>query len=57
MSGETSGGNAAVKATAGTIVTYRGVVALTQFAPSNGGHTARGDYPDPSQPVRIRTTE
>jgi stage II sporulation protein D len=45
MGRETSGGNAAVKATAGTIVTYRGVVALTQFAPSNGGHTARGDYP------------
>ncbi len=44
MGRETSGGNAAVKATAGTIVTYRGVVALTQFAPSNGGHSARGDY-------------
>jgi SpoIID/LytB domain protein len=42
---ETSGGNAAVKATTGTIVTYRGVVALTQFASSNGGHSARGDYP------------
>ena len=38
MSRETSGGNAAVKATAGVIVTYRGVVALTQFASSNGGH-------------------
>jgi stage II sporulation protein D len=45
MSRETSGGNAAVKATAGTIVTYRGVVALTQFASSNGGHSARGDFP------------
>jgi stage II sporulation protein D len=45
MARETSGGNAAVKATAGTIVTYRGVVALTQFAPSNGGHTAQGDHP------------
>jgi stage II sporulation protein D len=45
MGRETSGGNAAVKATAGTIVTYRGVVALTQFAPSNGGHTAQGDHP------------
>ena len=45
MSRENSAGNAAVKATAGTIVTYRGVVALTQFAPSNGGHSARGDYP------------
>jgi stage II sporulation protein D len=45
MSRETSGGNAAVEATAGTILTYRGVVALTQFASSNGGYTARGDYP------------
>ncbi len=41
---ETSGGNAATKATAGTIVTYQGKVALTQFASSNGGHTAQGDY-------------
>jgi stage II sporulation protein D len=45
MSRETSSGNAAVKATARTIVTYLGVVALTQFASSNGGHSARGDYP------------
>jgi stage II sporulation protein D len=45
MAQETSGGNAAVKATTGVIVTYRGVVALTQFASSNGGHSARGDYP------------
>jgi stage II sporulation protein D len=45
MARETSGGNAAVKATTGTIVTYRGVVALTQFASSNGGHSACGDYP------------
>ena len=45
MSRETNGGNAAVKATAGVIVTYRGVVALTQFSSSNGGHTAKGDYP------------
>jgi stage II sporulation protein D len=42
---ETSGGNAAVKATADKIVTYRGKVALTQFASSNGGHSAQGDYP------------
>ena len=41
---ETSAGNAAVKATAGKIVTYQGKVALTQFAPSNGGYTAQGDY-------------
>ncbi|HEY6684179.1 MAG TPA: SpoIID/LytB domain-containing protein, partial [Propionibacteriaceae bacterium] len=45
MAHETSDGNAAVKATTGTIVTYRGVVALTQYASSNGGHSARGDYP------------
>jgi stage II sporulation protein D len=45
MSRETNGGNAAVKATAGVIVSYRGVVALTQFASSDGGHTAKGDYP------------
>jgi stage II sporulation protein D len=45
MGRETSGGNAAVKATAGTIVTYRSVVALTQYSSSNGGHTSRGDYP------------
>jgi stage II sporulation protein D len=45
MARETSDGNAAVTATIGTIVTYQGVVALTQFASSNGGHSARGDYP------------
>jgi SpoIID/LytB domain protein len=45
MGRETSNGNAAVRATAGTIVTYRGKAALTQFAPSNGGYSARGDYP------------
>lgn len=42
---ETSAGNAAAKATAGKIVTYRGQVALTQFASSNGGYSAKGDYP------------
>jgi stage II sporulation protein D len=45
MGRETSNGNAAVRATAGTIVTYRGKVALAQFALSNGGYSARGDYP------------
>jgi stage II sporulation protein D len=34
-----------VKATSGKIVTYRGKVALTQFASSNGGYSAKGDYP------------
>ena len=42
---ETPRGNAAVKATAGVVVTYRGAVALTQFASSNGGHSAQGDHP------------
>lgn len=41
---ETSGGNAAAKATANVIVKYQGKVALTQFASSNGGHTAQGGY-------------
>ena len=45
MGRETSNGSAAVRASAGTIVTYRGKVALTQFASSNGGYSARGDYP------------
>jgi stage II sporulation protein D len=42
---EAAAGNAAVKATAGKIVTYRSKVALTQFASSNGGYSAQGDYP------------
>ena len=42
---ETAAGNAAVKATNGTIVTYKGAAALTQFASSNGGHSAQGDHP------------
>jgi SpoIID/LytB domain protein len=42
---ETSGGDAAVSATAGRILTYGGAVALAQFSSSNGGHSARGDYP------------
>ena len=45
MSAETVAGDAAVRATKGTILTYQGAVALTQFASSNGGHSARGDYP------------
>ncbi|HJV13675.1 MAG TPA: SpoIID/LytB domain-containing protein [Propionibacteriaceae bacterium] len=45
MGRETRDGNAAVNATAGKIVTYRGKVALTQYASSNGGHSAQGDYP------------
>ena len=41
---ETAAGNAAVKATASTIVTYGGKVALTQFASSNGGAMSSGGY-------------
>lgn len=39
---ETSGGNAAVSATANQVVTYGGKVALTMFSSSNGGHSADG---------------
>ena len=42
---ETTAGTAAAKATAGTIVTYGGQVALTQFASSNGGAMSTGGYP------------
>ena len=42
---ETTAGTAAAKATAGTIVTYGGKVALTQFASSNGGAMSTGGYP------------
>jgi stage II sporulation protein D len=42
---ETAAGTAAAKATAGTIVTYGGQVALTQFASSNGGAMSTGGYP------------
>ena len=55
--GDRPHGNAAVKATNGTIVTYKGAAALTQFASSNGGHTAQGDHPylaPEARPVRRR---
>ncbi len=42
---ETAAGNSAVRATKGAIISYRGAVALTQFASSNGGHSAQGRYP------------
>jgi SpoIID/LytB domain protein len=42
---ETAAGNAAIAATAGKVLSYHGATALTQFASSNGGHTAQGDYP------------
>lgn len=41
---ETAAGNDAVAATASTIVKYKGVVALTMFASSNGGHMAQGAF-------------
>jgi stage II sporulation protein D len=41
---ETAAGTAAARATAGTIVTYGGQVALTQFASSNGGAMSNGGY-------------
>jgi stage II sporulation protein D len=42
---ETARGDAAVKATAGRVVSYRGQVALTQFASSNGGALAASNLP------------
>ena len=42
---ENAAGTAAARATAGTIVTYGGQVALTQFASSNGGAMSTGGYP------------
>ena len=44
-SAETSGGDAAAKATTGKVVRYRGQVALTQFAASNGGAMSSGNLP------------
>lgn len=41
---ETAAGTAAARGTAGTIVTYGGQVALTQFASSNGGAMSSGGY-------------
>lgn len=42
---ETTNGNAAVEATSHVILKYGTYIALTQFASSNGGHTARGAHP------------
>lgn len=50
---ETAAGDAAVAATAGSVLTHNGALALTQFSSSNGGHSAKGDFsylpakPDP----------
>jgi len=45
VSAETSGGNAAVKATAGRYLTWKGAPAFTQFSASNGGWMAAGSFP------------
>ena len=42
---ETADGQRGRQGHKGAIVTYRGAVALTQFASSNGGHSAQGDHP------------
>jgi stage II sporulation protein D len=42
---ENTQGDAAVKGTAGTVVSYGGKVALTQFAASNGGALAASNLP------------
>ncbi len=45
VDGETSATDAAVAATAGKIVTYKGSPAFTQFSSSSGGWTAAGSQP------------
>lgn len=42
---ETARGNSATAATAGTVVSYKGALALTQFSASNGGARAKGSQP------------
>ncbi|MET3962954.1 stage II sporulation protein D [Marmoricola sp. OAE513] len=45
VSAEQPGSDAAIRATAGKIVTYQGKPAFTQFSASNGGVTAKGGQP------------
>lgn len=45
VSAETLAGDDAVLATAGKVVMYDGKIAYTQFASSNGGSSANGDFP------------
>ena len=45
MGNETAGGDAAVRATAHVIMTYRGKPAFTQFSSSNGGQITAGAFP------------
>lgn len=42
---ETSNTDAAIRATAGKILTYKGEPAFTQFSSSSGGYTAKGSMP------------
>jgi stage II sporulation protein D len=42
---ENTGGDAATKATARVVLTYKGKIALTQFAASDGGATAKSNLP------------
>ena len=42
---ETAAGNAAVTATANSVLTYGSSFAFTQFSSSNGGHSSSGGYP------------
>lgn len=44
MDNETANGDAAVRATAHVIMSYRGKPAYTQFTSSNGGQITQGDY-------------
>jgi stage II sporulation protein D len=45
VASENTGGDAAARATAGVILTYKGGPALTQFAASDGGATAKSNLP------------
>jgi len=42
---ETTRGNLAVRGTARTVLVYKKTIAYTQFASSNGGASAKGDFP------------
>jgi SpoIID/LytB domain protein len=44
-SNEDSRTDAAIKATAGIVLKYQDTIAYTMFSSSNGGHSAKGDYP------------
>jgi SpoIID/LytB domain protein len=44
-SNEDSRTDAAIKATAGIVLKYQDTIAYTMFSSSNGGYSAKGDYP------------